>query len=165
MGPMLLFTKTLKGTQEIESRKFNLPTDLRSVLILVDGRRTVAQLNKQLSKMGNIPSLLETLQQQGFIEPQGAGATSPPSIKSSAASHPSPPTGHTDKIKAELELQIKQHFGLMANSLINKLEKYNTLDELYGYAIHCRELIQESFNKRKADTFWDDIKGIFPPNK
>lgn len=163
MDPKLLFTKTQKGIQEIETRKFNLPTDLRSVLILIDGKRTVAQLDKQLSKMGHIPNLLTTLQEQGFIELHGDASL--PLVKGSSANSSLLSTGRPNEIKVELEAKIKQHFGLMASPLITNLGKYNTLDELYGYAIHCRELIQESFNKRRADTFWDDVKDIFPSGK
>lgn len=163
IDPTILFAKTLKGAEEIQDRKFNLSNELRMILIMADGKRTAQQLEKQFGKLGNIQKLLETLWTQGFIEPQntvGHSSIPPAPAMANPRSAPSP-----FQIKYQLEVQIKQHFGLMAAPLLNKLEKYHTADELYGYAVHCRQVIAGSFSEKKAEAFWEDAKKIFALNQ
>lgn len=158
IDPTILFAKTPKGIEEIQERKFNLSNELRTILIMTDGKRTVRQLENQFGKFGDIQNLLELLWTQGFISPQTSVSPSSTPPAPAITNLRSPSSG---EIKSQMEAQIRQHFGLMATPLINKLEKYNTADELYGYAIHCREVIAGSFSEKKADAFWSDIKKIF----
>lgn len=159
IDPMIQFAKSPKGAEEIQDRTCNLSNELRTVLIVVDGKRTVQQLEKQFGKFGDIQKLLEALWAQGFIKPQTSVGLSPIPLAPVAANpRPGP---NSAQLKSQLGTQIQQHFGLMAAPLIKKMEKYNTADDLYGYAVHCRELIEGSFSEKKADVFWNDIKKIF----
>ena len=65
MQPQLMPAKTEQGRAEIESRSRKLPGHLRSLLLLVDGRRTVAEL-QQLAKRLNAPE--DALQQLLSLE-------------------------------------------------------------------------------------------------
>lgn len=165
MNANLQFTKTQKGSQEIETRKFNLPLEHRSILILIDGKRTVDQLKKQFNKIGNVQQILELLEAEGYIQPNASAdnqtpitATSVPAISTTQK------TAHGDleKTKNELGVRIKQYFGMMATPLLNQLDKCSTLDAVFYYAIHCRRLIQESSNAKKSDAFWSSVKNLFP---
>ena len=62
MQLQLMPAKTEQGRAEIESRSRKLPGGLRSLLLLVDGRRTVAEL-QELAKRLNAPE--DALQQSG----------------------------------------------------------------------------------------------------
>ncbi|MEI2743762.1 MAG: hypothetical protein V9G63_15230 [Candidatus Competibacter sp.] len=156
----LLFIKTSKGLQEVETRNFNLSADLRFILILIDGKRTSPQLIKQFIKVGSVETLLETLWNQGFIEAQ-TSVSGLPAAAESIAIPPSSSTG-LPAIKASLDTLIRQHFGLMAGPLTNKLAKCDTLEELYEYVAYCQNLIQESFNIKKAIAFAESVKTLLP---
>jgi hypothetical protein len=65
MDDRTVFTKTPLGNDEILRRSVGLPNDLRSLLLLIDGRREVATL-RQLN-----PSLRESLAQLVFLEDNG----------------------------------------------------------------------------------------------
>jgi hypothetical protein len=65
MDDRTVFTKTPLGNDEILRRSVGLPNDLRSLLLLIDGRRDVATL-RQLN-----PSLRESLAQLVFLEDNG----------------------------------------------------------------------------------------------
>jgi hypothetical protein len=161
MNPNACFIKTPKGVQEIKSREFGLSVELRSVLIVIDGRRTAQQIEKQFSKIGNIRLLFETLQTEGFIELQTISGDAPPKVMLMAGSVPKRPrTIIWKKIKAGVGVQIKQHFGLMAGPLLNQLEKCATLEAISLHVTHCRALIQESFSGKKADAFWDSVNPL-----
>lgn len=161
MSPDAQFIKTLKGIQEIQTREFGLPTEFRTILILVDGKRTVQEIQTRFKQFGNIQEILDMLLSGGFIELQGddkpsfaatAAKTAAPDEETSAAA--------LAKIKADLGTQIKQYFGLMATPLLNQLEQCATLDKIHAHAMYCRILIREAFNSKKADAFWDSAKTI-----
>ncbi|HRD85230.1 MAG TPA: hypothetical protein PLF63_08655, partial [Rubrivivax sp.] len=62
-----IYRKTAKGQTEVETRSHRLAPRFRSVLILVDGRRTDDELAKLMPHAGE--GTLEALEQGGFIEP------------------------------------------------------------------------------------------------
>lgn len=180
MNQNIQFIKTLKGTQELETRKYNLSIESRSTLILIDGKRTVQQLAKLLTKFGDVTELINELHLAGFIEPAGEASAEPRSIRPIAQIQPEPrsiprlstlepppssvaPSDITlSQIKKELAAQIKNSFGLMANPLLNQLEKCNSREAMLSYAIHCRMLIHESSSAKKAEAFWERVKNLFP---
>ena len=63
-----LFRKTIKGQDEIETRSNGLSVQHRRVLILVNGSKSLAQL-EQFSLCDNTAEILESLIAQGLIEP------------------------------------------------------------------------------------------------
>lgn len=180
MNPNIQFIKTLKGTQELETRKYNLSIESRSTLILIDGKRTVHQLAKLLTNFGDVTELINELHLAGFIEPAGEAPAEPRSIRPVAETQPesrsiprpstlgSPPLSVASpditlsQVKKELAVQIKNSFGLMANPLLNQLEKCNNREAVLSYAIHCRMLIHESSSAKKAEAFWEQVKNLFP---
>lgn len=62
------FDKTEKGREEIATRKHQLPTRLRSLLVLVDGKQTDEVLLQKIEALGLNYSSLEKLREDGFIE-------------------------------------------------------------------------------------------------
>ena len=66
--------KTAKGLSEVQTRAFRLPPRLRSLLIMVDGKRSDAELSAMLPQAGEV---LQALSEQGFIE-VAAQTSAPP---------------------------------------------------------------------------------------
>jgi hypothetical protein len=60
----IIYRKTAKGLAEIETRVYRLSPRLRSVLIMVDGRRTDTELLQTLPQAAEI---LAALEQEDFI--------------------------------------------------------------------------------------------------
>lgn len=80
MKPDQVPTKTPKGMEEIANRTYQLSGSLRQVLIMVDGRSTIAQLAKKLVGFGPVEALLVELELEGFIAPGlGVGGGEGPS--------------------------------------------------------------------------------------
>lgn len=71
MNTQLVFSRTDKGSQEIDARTYHLPHKLRVVLILVDGRSTVSQLRNKAVSLP-LEDSLEDLAMNGFIRANSA---------------------------------------------------------------------------------------------
>ena len=64
-----VFEKTDKGREEIATRKYQLPPRLRSLLVMVDGKQTKAQLLKNIAALGmDVRSIDELLDKQFIRE-------------------------------------------------------------------------------------------------
>ena len=101
MQLQLMPAKTEQGRAEIESRSRKLPGGLRSVLLLVDGRRTVAEL-QELAKRLNAPE--DALQQLLSLELiSGEMADARPSIGEPA----NEPIGPREKIRRASTRTVK----------------------------------------------------------
>lgn len=88
----VIFAKTRKGHEEIETRSGALSPRVRRVLIFVDGKRTVEELRGML-QYDDLQHTLGLLEEDGFIEmasPAGgpAGAVLPPPSLTAFRLHP-----------------------------------------------------------------------------
>jgi hypothetical protein len=61
--------KTAKGKEEIEQRRYKLASRLRTLLILVDGSRSVDQLADDGRRLGAPDDALIMLMRDGFVAP------------------------------------------------------------------------------------------------
>jgi hypothetical protein len=61
-------SKTADGTAELQTRARRLSQRLRTVLVLVDGKRTAAQVQDMARQVGAPPEALNELAAQGFID-------------------------------------------------------------------------------------------------
>jgi hypothetical protein len=61
--------KTAKGKEEIEQRRYKLASRLRTLLILVDGSRSVDQLADDGRRLGAPDDALILLMRDGFVAP------------------------------------------------------------------------------------------------
>ena len=65
-----IFDKSDKGREEIATRKYHLASRLRTLLVLMDGKHTAADLLQKVSGLGlNVQSIDELLE-NGFIHAQ-----------------------------------------------------------------------------------------------
>jgi hypothetical protein len=68
MNLQAVLKKTGKGVEEIETRKHKLEQKLRTLLIVVNGKATGADLMKQFEQIEDVRPMLEQLLAGGFIE-------------------------------------------------------------------------------------------------
>ena len=62
-----IYEKTEKGREEIATRKHHMPSRLRSVLVMVDGRQPLAALLPHLAKLGLDKGSIDELVEQEYI--------------------------------------------------------------------------------------------------
>jgi hypothetical protein len=63
-----IFDKTDKGREEIITRKYRLASRLRSLLVLIDGKKTTNDLLQKVAGLGLDMQSLTDLLDGGFIE-------------------------------------------------------------------------------------------------
>ncbi len=68
-----VFTKTEVGNDEVLRRTLGLPNDLRSLLLLIDGRRTFAMLRQVSVALRSSSAPIIFLEDNGFITRASAG--------------------------------------------------------------------------------------------
>lgn len=148
MNPQARFVKTEKGQEEIRNRTYRLQPRLRSLLVLVDGTKPVAELVQAATGFGGGPGFLEVLMKEGFIEealngkhaaamrpaPQPAAAPGPapaptaaPAPRPAPAAAPTPaaaPADEADRVyaaKAAMRRYIKVAAGMLEARTLNRL--------------------------------------------
>lgn len=77
MDKSAVFSKTDDGRAALTSRPPALTPRLRSLLIMTDGKRTVAELDKMLGADGAASPLLDQLVAQGWVHGPGATGAMP----------------------------------------------------------------------------------------
>jgi hypothetical protein len=75
-----IYTKTLKGAEEVKSRDRRLLPRLRTMLIMVDGVRNVAQLKDSAATLGAPDDFLDSLLGDGLVVLLRAGRPSRRSV-------------------------------------------------------------------------------------
>lgn len=77
MNFSLIYSKTAKGVAEVATRSGALTPAMRRVLIMVDGRRTAAEL-ELVARDGEFESIVAALLEKGMIEQTGTVETDIP---------------------------------------------------------------------------------------
>lgn len=106
-----IYDKTDKGREEIATRKWQLPSRMRSLLVLIDGKKSDAEIVRSIGGLGLSLKNLEELQQLAFIQRVAVEA---------------------DQIAQDLDLtKDEQNVNLDSNTLgnIDALEEAQTIFE------------------------------------
>jgi hypothetical protein len=145
MSEHLSYAKTPKGVEEMTSRSHGLPQRVRRLLILVDGKRDFASIAAAFPGE-DTQAVLEALVADGFIAP----LASPPRVqaKGSRALAPAPaPADDAERLTMARNFMantVNAFLGVMGSSLIDKIERSDTLEELRGEYDAWRKAIRLS---------------------
>lgn len=103
MDPKVTYHKSAKGLEEIASRTYRLSPRLRSMLILIDGRRSFTELSKLTSAIGEPFELLSQLLDNGFIEADPAAELAAVTVPGGLAD--APPGGQSFHSEATIPMR------------------------------------------------------------
>ena len=131
MDPSEIYAKTELGLQELRERKLNLPVTLRSLLILIDGNRTVGEVLDKARALRLDERALTALERGGLI----AKRFSAPSV----AQTPEQGTASRSQDEVERYMQaqrmmsdaINQHLGFRGYGLMMRLQKTANVRDLH----------------------------------
>ena len=85
-----ILAKTSAGLEEVATRGRRVPTRLRTVLIIVDGRRSVKHLSESAAALGNIREALAELRDMGLVAPVESSAHATPAVEPASRASVSP---------------------------------------------------------------------------
>jgi len=143
--------KTDAGRDEISNRTLKLPNGLRSILLMVDGQRNVAQLRGVMTGLKSPDDALQQLEALGLIAvPQSLAAAAAATIRESArpATPPSPPSERNvpafaassasaassaagySALYTMMSETVREHLGLRGYFLQLKVERCTDMGEL-----------------------------------
>jgi hypothetical protein len=175
----MYYKKTDKGQAEIESAARQLPQRLRMVLVLVDGKRSEADLQQMLAAA--TPQVLQSLLDDGYIAPAPATAPTPVPARRTAVARPptaAPPAAPidssfkssgmpsrfdiasrpeheeaTDKQRDQIERSLRRALGPTADSMIVTVRQARTVRELVDVLKTAQRVIANARGKDIADEF------------
>jgi hypothetical protein len=170
-----IFRKTAKGVAEIETRAHRLSPRMRSLLILVDGKRDSEDLKQFVAQQAE--ESLKTLLEQGFIEAVGetvrsaAVAVAEPApayagyagyAASGGGPASEPPVDLSSLRKAAGDLlalrkaavrALADQLGPSADSLSVRMEKAKTLAELQPLLGQAAQLVLAARGRAAAEAY------------
>jgi hypothetical protein len=152
-----VYRKTAKGQAEIDTRAHRLLPRLRQALILVDGRKTDAELAKLI--LAEPEATLATLQTEGFIEAIATVADAPPERKAEAAAPAASGTParkavvSVDAIRRDAVRLLNDQLGPAAEGISIKLERVKTMPELRPLLVSAAQLLASVRGADAAQAF------------
>jgi hypothetical protein len=171
MHEMTVYAKSAKGRDEIATRAHKLAFKARSLLIMVDGETTVAQLNARAANLGDVTAYLGQLRDGGFIEPAGniAQSTAPmpgadnavvmPAEDTNAAASSPTATQLRDLSAAKVSAVkfIEDELGPHETDLAVKLEASQTHEQFLSHVETCRDVLKRAKGEKSSEKFWEEI--------
>jgi predicted secreted protein len=156
--------KTAAGSDELKTRSRGLALRLRSVLILVDGSRSVAALRAAAAALGAPPDGLELLLREGLIEPAG-GARNPVAERAetdvSTPVRPALEQSDAERFVVAQKFMIEttaEALGLKAFFFTLKLEKCYTLADLNALMPEFSQALVKARGELKARALTQHLK-------
>lgn len=139
-----IFRKTEKGQREIETRALKLAPRFRSALILVDGRRSDAELIAMMPQMD--AAGFEALLQAGLIEAIGVtseqrAASRPAQVVAAKEASPSYPPDRFAALRREAVRTLTDQSGPMSEALALRMERAADLASLQPLLALAAQLI------------------------
>jgi hypothetical protein len=158
MDSTLILVKTGKGIEEIKSRSFGLPQQLRALLIMADGSASLSNLLSRTAQFPNADESIAWLVREGFVEAvrsSGKGPAATPATAAAAASNGQLPP------KQMLIAMTRELLGPDAPKVIQRLEEAPDAPAELGAALdRCHKFIKLTIDEKKADQFLQTGRGL-----
>jgi hypothetical protein len=147
--------KTAAGQREIGQRALKLTPRARSLLIMIHGTETVAELSRSMRSLGDVATILNELAVQGLIAGfAAAGPARGPAPAEVHASDIAPPTQQVKQLLNETAVAALGVMGTFAAFRFTlKLEHCYSADELRSIIPEYRRVV----GKAKGDEFADAV--------
>ena len=154
-----IYRKTAKGVQEIETRALKLAPRFRSLLILVDGRRSDDELIRMVPTAGD--QALAALAEGGFIEAIGMTADTEPAARTAStparpapAPAPAAPPDGFERRRREAVRQLLDLVGPMGEAIALKLERATNMDDFRALLVTAAQIVSNTRGRQAATDFY-----------
>lgn len=157
--------KSDKGREEIETRANKLDFRRRQLLILVDGKTSVSELQQKVTHVGDVTGHLNYLAQEGFVMlPAGRLAAAAPVASTPDVSVPAsiPTAGPVDpeRLDAAKRMASRLMYDAMgpdAEMFTIKLEAAKDRENFLTQLAKSRNLLQQVRGTKKSEQFWQTV--------
>lgn len=155
-----IFRKTEQGVQAMANRGTVSPRE-RSVLILVDGRRTW----RELATLPHAQEAVQTLLAHGYIEALAPVAAAAPATATVAADE-GPPTGPRPTPLAKAQRlavrRLTDMLGPAAEEMCIRLEKTRSPQEFLAAVRRTEATLRDAVGAQQAARFVQEVENLQP---
>ena len=133
MDNQAVVVKTPKGVEEVETKKYKLSPRARTILILVDGRKTAAELVGLALQLGSPASVIDDFLALNLVELKPSLQDPETGVALGALSHDVPELDEYSRFRAAHKFMINSvvnTLGIKAFFFTLKLEKCATRNDL-----------------------------------
>jgi hypothetical protein len=162
-----IYHKTPKGAQAIANRQSGLSPRLRSLLIMVDGKRAYPELTALTTAAGDCEQMLSQLAQDGLIEPVGGtlpvSAAPDAPLSESVATTPAPLVAVSlPEAKRFTSHLLVDMLGPTSDVLCMKIESAGNLAEFVSAVKRARDVVRDIKGASAAERFIAQIEPHTP---
>jgi hypothetical protein len=169
-----IYHKSPRGAEAIATRNATLTPNLRSMLIMVDGRRPYAELAKLGAGLGDPDWLLEQLAGEGFIEtgaPRAGPPTGPAPLRPVTAPAPLPAATALAPTELNVPLDQAQRFavrrltdllGPTGQDLCVRIEATRSAKEFRAVIRRTETMLREVVGPELAARFVSEVESQRP---
>ena len=136
MNLQAVLQKTEKGVDEIKTHAQGLEPRLRTLLIVVNGKTTGADLIKQFERVGNMLPMLERLLAEGFVREVQAAASV-----------------DFKEVRRQLSHALTDAMGPAGDAIALQLEGCKSMDALRAFVEERRPSLEGALGPRIAKFF------------
>lgn len=136
MDLRVVLQKTEKGIEEIKTRAQRLEQRLRTLLIVVNGKMTGADLVRQFEPIGDVQPMLERLIAEGIVREA-----------------PVPAAVDFKEIRLQLSHALTHAMGPTGDAIALQLEQCKSMDALRAYIEDRRPALEGAFGPRITHFF------------
>lgn len=153
-----VYRKSARGTDALSRRDPALTLRLRSLLILVDGKRSGEELARLSAGLGDIGQLLTQLDDLGMIEPVAQAVAAP------AASAAAPPVRVVTLQEAQRAAvrRLTDLMGPAAEDLCLRIESTRTAQDLATLLKRAEGVVREFKGPAAAAALMEDLRAYRP---
>lgn len=144
------FAKTPLGIDALSTRRHGLAPRVRQLLILIDGQRTEAQLERLIPR-AELDDYLPTLERGGFIARTGTPPLTP-SARSPADAAQDAPDPH-DEMRKRLVTALIEIAGMHGHELAGRIESCRSRRELREILPAARAIVEIVGGERAVAQF------------
>lgn len=155
-----VFQKSAKGSQAIATRDHALAPKLRSMLILVDGKRSVEELAKLSAALGDPHQLLAQLQLEGYVEDVSTAAPAPvaASVAAPAPAAPSRPAVSLAEAQRAAVRKLTDLLGPTAEDMCLRIEGTRTAAEFHAAVKRAEAMVRDINGAAAASAFAHEVE-------
>jgi len=153
----LVYAKTARGIAEVGTRSDAVSLAARRVLIMIDGKRTLAEL-APLSSTGDIGPIVEQLEAQGMVQLVSAGEptnppTGPGAVDAAEDLADERLVASLDALKRRAVRELSDRLGPDAEVMAVRIEHCRTTDDLRQRLLEAERLVAGMLGDAQAQDF------------
>jgi hypothetical protein len=159
------YHKSEKGSEAIATRQHGaLTPKLRSMLIMIDGKRSFDELARLSGMAGDTEQLLEQLLEQGLIEPGAvvAPAPAPTSAPAPLAAASGKQAGTLAEAQRFVVRRLTDILGPNAEELCLRIEATRNAHDLQIAVARAEGILRQYVNSHTAAEFMADAQAHMP---